>query len=56
LLLWLLPLVAVVVGGGYVALLMRRLRARGVASASAAPAKTGGDEYLDRVEQDLKDY
>ena len=56
LLLWVLPLVALVVGGGYVALLMRRMRARGaVASASTSP-KTSGDAYLDRVEQDLKDY
>jgi cytochrome c-type biogenesis protein CcmH len=58
LLLWVLPLVALVLGGGYVALLMRRMRARGAAAsaAGATPAKTGGDEYLDRVEQDLKDY
>jgi cytochrome c-type biogenesis protein CcmH len=57
LLLWALPLVALVVGGGYVALLMRRMRARGAAAATnASPAKATGDEYLDRVEQDLKDY
>lgn len=57
LLLWVLPLVALVLGGGYVFLLMRRMRARGaVAAAKAGPAKSGRDEYLDRVEQDLKDY
>jgi cytochrome c-type biogenesis protein CcmH len=57
LLLWALPAVALVVGGGYVALLMRRMRARGAAAsvAGAGPVRTG-DEYLDRVEQDLKDY
>lgn len=56
LLLWVLPLAALVIGGGYVVLLMRRMRARGVASANAAPTKAREDEYLDRVEQDLKDY
>lgn len=57
LLLWVLPLVALVLGGGYVIVLMRRMRARGaVAAAKAAPDKSGRDEYLDRVEQDLKNY
>lgn len=57
LLLWALPLVALLVGGSYVALLLRRMRARGVAAAAAPqPVHSTGDEYLDRVEQDLKDY
>jgi cytochrome c-type biogenesis protein CcmH len=58
LLLWVLPLVALVIGGVYVTLLIRRMRARGVAAeaASSTPVKTGGDAYVDRVEQDLKDY
>lgn len=57
LLLWVLPLVALLIGGTYVALLMRRMRARGAAaSANSAPTKATGDEYLDRVERDLKDY
>lgn len=58
LLLWALPIVALIVGGSYVALLMRRMRARGAAAATVAPAapRSTGDEYLDRVEQALKDY
>jgi cytochrome c-type biogenesis protein CcmH len=61
LLLWVLPLVALILGGGYVALLIRRMRARGVAAEAAEAThatltKTSGDAYVDRVEQDLKDY
>jgi cytochrome c-type biogenesis protein CcmH len=53
LLLWALPIVALLVGGSYVVLLMRRMRARGAAAAPKPPCSTGG-EYLDRVERDLK--
>ena len=56
LLLWALPIVALLVGGSYVVLLMRRMRARGGAAATPPPPRSTGDEYLDRVEQDLKDY
>ncbi len=58
LLLWVLPIVGLVAGAVYVFLLMRRMRARAAAAPSTpiTPAKTSGDEYVDRVEQDLKNY
>ena len=57
LLLWVLPLVALVIGAVYVFFLMRRMRARGAAAAASPPAApSGGDAYVDRVEQDLKNY
>lgn len=58
LLLWVLPLVALVIGAVYVYFLMRRMRARGAAAAPSAapPAASSGDAYVDRVERDLKDY
>lgn len=55
LLLWVLPVVALFAGGVYVYFLMRRMRAR-AAVAPPPPASTGGDAYVDRVEQDLKNY
>ncbi len=58
LLLWVLPIVGLIAGAIYVTVLMRRMRARGAAAASASvtPVKTSGDAYVDRVEQDLKNY
>lgn len=58
LLLWVLPVVGLLAGAIYVVLLMRRMRARATASPGTpvTPAKTSRDEYVDRVEQDLKNY
>jgi len=55
LLLWVLPLVALLAGAVYVYFLMRRMRAR--AAAAPPPAtSSSGDAYVDRVERDLKNY
>ena len=56
LLLWVLPLVALLAGAVYVYFLMRRMRARAAVASTGTAARPGGDEYLDRVEQDLKNY
>jgi cytochrome c-type biogenesis protein CcmH len=57
LLLYVLPIVGLIVGVVVTVWLLRRLRARGAAEpAAAVPAKTSGDEYIDRVEQDLKNF
>jgi cytochrome c-type biogenesis protein CcmH len=57
LLLWALPIVALILGSVYVTLLLRRMRARGAAAATAPkPPRPTDDEYLDRVEQDLKNW
>ena len=57
LLLYVLPIVGVIGGVIVLVWLLRRFRARGAAvpAATAAP-KPGGDEYTDRVEQDLKNF
>lgn len=55
LLLWVLPVVALLVGAVYVFLLMRRMRAR-AAVAPPPPAASSGDAYVDQVERDLKNY
>ena len=54
--LWVLPIVALIVGAVYVYTLMRRMRARAAASVSSLPAQSSGDEYVDRVERDLKNW
>jgi cytochrome c-type biogenesis protein CcmH len=56
--LWLLPIVALIIGAVYVYTVMRRMRARSAASSSAAspPSSGNGDEYVDRVERDLKNW
>jgi cytochrome c-type biogenesis protein CcmH len=57
LLLYVLPIVGVIVGVVIVVWLLRRLRRRGAEAAVAATApKSSGDEYTDRVEQDLKNF
>jgi cytochrome c-type biogenesis protein CcmH len=55
--LYVLPIVGLIVGVIIVVWLLRRFRARGAtASVAATLAKPGGDEYTDRVEQDLKNF
>jgi cytochrome c-type biogenesis protein CcmH len=55
--LYVLPIVGVIVGVVIIVWLLRRLRARGEAApVSAAPPPASGDEYVDRVEQDLKKF
>ncbi len=56
--LWVLPAVGLIAGGVYVYTLMRRMRARTAASAATSkpPAPASGDEYIDRVERDLKNW
>jgi cytochrome c-type biogenesis protein CcmH len=57
LLLYVLPIVGVIVGVVIVVWLLRRLRARGAEAPVAATApRSSGDEYTDRVEQDLKNF
>ncbi len=57
LLLYVLPIAGLFVGAVIVVLLLRRLRAR-AAQPAATPTspKPSGDEYIDRVERDLKNY
>ncbi|HTP09115.1 MAG TPA: cytochrome c-type biogenesis protein [Anaerolineae bacterium] len=55
--LYVLPIVGLIVGVIIVVWLLRRFRARGAeAPVSATPAKSSGDEYVDRVERDLKNF
>ena len=57
LLLYVLPIVGLIIGVIIVVWLLRRLRARGAqAPVAAAAPKSNGDEYIDRVEQDLKNF
>jgi hypothetical protein len=50
-----MPIVGLIVGVIVLVWLLRRLRTRGAETPVAAVApKSGGDEYVDRVEQDLK--
>jgi cytochrome c-type biogenesis protein CcmH len=55
-LLSILPIIAVVAGGAYAFFLIRRLVQRGAAAPipPAPQATSSGDEYVDRVERDLK--
>jgi cytochrome c-type biogenesis protein CcmH len=61
LLLYVLPIMGLIVGAVIVIWFMRRLRARGTSASSsqpvaATPAQPTGDEYIDRVEKDLKNW
>ena len=56
LLLWILPIVGLVIGVIVVVVLMRRMRARAAQATTAPAAKPSGDEYVDRVERDLKNW
>jgi cytochrome c-type biogenesis protein CcmH len=55
--LYVLPIVGLIVGVVIVVWLLRRLRARGQqAPMVAASPESSGDEYVDRVESDLKNF
>ncbi len=57
LLLYVLPIVGLIVGVVVIVWLLRRLRARGAqVPVAAATPKSNGDEYVDRVERDLKNF
>jgi len=57
LLLYVLPIVGLVIGAIVVVWLLRRLRARGAQAPVAAGApESSGDEYIDRIERDLKNF
>ncbi len=56
LLLYILPIVGLIVGVVIVVWLMRRLRARAAQPVAVTPTKPSGDEYIDRVEKDLKNW
>ena len=55
--LYVLPIVGLVVGGVIVVVLIRRMRARATSAVAApTPSNPSGDEYVDRVEHDLKNW
>jgi cytochrome c-type biogenesis protein CcmH/NrfF len=57
--LWVLPVIGLVIGGTYVVILMRRMRARNTASvkaAASAPKPSDAGDYAQRVERDLKNF
>ncbi len=55
--LYVLPIVGLIVGVVIIVWVLRRLRARGAQAPVAATAsKSSGDEYIDRVERDLKNF
>jgi cytochrome c-type biogenesis protein CcmH len=56
LLLYILPIVALLAGGAFSVVLIRRLSKRGASApiSSETPSTTNGDEYHDQVERDLK--
>lgn len=54
--LYVLPVVGLVVGAVLVVWLMRRMRRRAAQTAGAPAAPATGDEYVDRVERDLKNW
>jgi cytochrome c-type biogenesis protein CcmH len=55
--LYVLPIVGVIVGVIFIVWLLRRLRRRGAeAPVAVTSPKSSGDEYTDRVEQDLKNF
>lgn len=55
--LWVLPIIGLVVGVVIVVTLMRRMRARAAQAATTTQiSQPSGDEYVDRVERDLKNY
>ncbi|HZY45427.1 MAG TPA: cytochrome c-type biogenesis protein [Anaerolineae bacterium] len=54
--LYLLPVVGLIAGAIYVIFLMRRMRARGSAVADTPTSNESGDDYVKRVERDLKKW
>jgi cytochrome c-type biogenesis protein CcmH len=55
--LYVLPIVGLIIGVVILVGLLRRLRARGAqAPVAAAAPQASGDEYIDRVERDLKNF
>ncbi len=54
--LYVLPIVGLIVGVVIVIWLLRRLRARAAQPVAVSPLKPSGDEYVDRVENDLKNW
>jgi cytochrome c-type biogenesis protein CcmH len=54
--LYLLPIVGLIGGAFYVFFLMKRMRARSAATPEAPPSVEGGDDYIKRVERDLKKW
>ena len=54
--LYLLPIIGAIGGAIYVFFLMRRMRARGAVESTPPPAIEGGDDYIQRVERDLKKW
>ena len=56
LLLYVLPLIGLVVGIVIVVWLLRRFRARAAQASTVVPPTSTGDEYIDRVERDLKNF
>lgn len=55
--LYVLPIAGLIVGAIIAVWLLRRLRARGAAApVTAAPPQPSGDAYVDRVEEDLKNF
>jgi cytochrome c-type biogenesis protein CcmH len=55
--LYVLPIAGLLVGVVIIVWVLRRLRARGAeAPAAVASPESGGDEYVDRVERDLKNF
>ena len=54
--LYVLPVVGLIVGTVLVGWLMRRMRRRAAQPAAAPAAPATGDEYVDRVERDLKNW
>lgn len=54
--LYALPLVGLLGGGIYVFFLMRRMRARSAAAPEAPSSAEGSDDYVKRVERDLKKW
>ena len=56
LLLYVLPIVGLFVGVVIAVWLLRRFRARAAQAPASAPPASTGDEYIDRVERDLKNF
>jgi cytochrome c-type biogenesis protein CcmH len=57
LLLYVLPIAGLILGAVVVVVIMRHLRVRAAQSAPPATVpQPGGDDYIDRVEQELKNY
>lgn len=54
--LYILPIIGLIGGAIYVTFLIRRLRARSAAVAEPPPLTESGDDYVKRVERDLKKW